>query len=872
MVARKPVPGQSPTFGTSQSPQEFRQRDSWENDSTDDEKHASLQDVPIPLRPGNRPATPQQYNLTLNIPVAQQASVVEKLDHIPDALRPGVDRMETNPFLRKRVPQSSTSPPTETLPSGNMGEANINLWEPSIKAEATGSSKLSSQPIHASQIRDDIWVSGSANVSQPPARGTETVLWPQSASGPQSSHQHVLQSSVQGLENPWNLSPRNVPLPSTTQPSPSLMSVPSDDVLTKEHDKSGKTPELPPIRTTSGASTNFKNVWDDLDRQDKSKKMAAEIPDGELSQLEDWNLVDAGPSSGPSRQSDQESKQEQPPLPPRPSGDGAQLISPKPADAKTETYQVKNIQWYDATAAQNSRISPILVQNANGPCPLVALVNALSLTTPANVSDTALVEVLRSREQISLNLLLDAVFEELMSPRRTDEDGSLPDISDLYKFLQGLHTGMNVNPRFLPTAAIKEVYERTSLTQWNSTERFNLIPGTFENTVEMSLYATFKIPLIHGWLPPTSDAAHDALERQAGSYEDAQNLLFREEELEHKLSSEDGLTPQEQQMYEDIMAIKCFFDSSATQLTPWGIEVISKAIRPGTFAILFRNDHFSTLYSHPETKQLVTLVTDDGYRSHKEVVWESLVDINGERTQYLSGDFRVVGSGSAAASINFGGYSDEHAGEWTAVQNRRNTTTQKQSELPIPSSEQEDRDLAFALQLQEEEDERHRAEQARRRSSAATSNRIIEQQGRQPHALMPNIRDVTRGPAPTGIAPARRSSNAHNIPITTAARPLTQNIRPMVPPRAAGQRRAENGADAPPPYEQAAHDEPYVPPPGHPNHPNSVAGVSRPTTNASSNSGIAVPQGHRLTGQSAGFRLSAPNAPVRQRDRDCVLM
>ncbi|KAL6855524.1 hypothetical protein ACO1O0_006673 [Amphichorda felina] len=700
--------------------------------------------------------------------------------------------------------------------------------------------------------------------------------------------------------NPFNRQDGTSPKPPTSQShSPALMSVPSDNNSTwadASQEVGDKAPQLPPVAGTSSGTTPDHSVWEGLgafdhpdmpDKPDKGKDKAAAD-----SQIDEWKLVDVGePSSNTSGQGGEEADEEpQPALPPRPaSGENSQWVSPRPpVDAKSETYQVKKIKWHDANSIQNPRVSPILVQNANGPCPLVALVNALSLTTPADVSDNSLVAVLRSREQISLNLLLDAVFEELMSPRRTNADAALPDVGELYAFLVSLHTGMNVNPRFMPTSAMRAAYERTNLTNLNSNERASLIPGTFENTHEMGLYATFKIPLIHGWLPPTSDPAYGALERQAQTYEDAQNLLFREEELEYKLSSSEGLTGTEQQLYQDIVTIKNFLESSATQLTAWGIQVISRAIRPGTFAILFRNDHFSTLYCHPQTKELVTLVTDDGYRSHDEVVWESLVDINGERTQYLSGDFKVVGSGS---SNSFGGYSEDQ-GEWTTVENRRGKSRQEPEESgALSAREQEDRDLALALQLQEEEDQRHRENEARRRREQNLSSQYIEQQGRHPYG---NVGSGSRAPGPNSIAPARRSSNGVSIPISTALRVPPQStrsprlpaqqVRPLVPPRTRNvpaTNRPDHSGDAPPPYEQAAHDEPFVPPVGHPSHAGSVTDGSSLAPSASTTS-LPPNRGQRPAGQSMATRAAsvAQTAGARPgggsvggtKDRDCVVM
>jgi len=602
------------------------------------------------------------------------------------------------------------------------------------------------------------------------------------------------------------------------------MSVPSDDdadVWVSEHDRSPKVRE--PAQPSFPVPDDD-NIWDDLGSSDKGKgKAVAPAP------ADEWNLIDVEAPSG--------SASTAPPPPPpqqqqQQQEEAGKWTSPRPpVDGQAETYQVKKIRWHDSSTSESPRISPILLQAENGPCPLVALVNALTLTTPPDADDASLVTVLRSREQISLNLLLDAVFEELMSPRRTDADAYLPDVSDLYAFLQSLHTGMNVNPRYIPTPAMREAFQHTSLTHMDASERDKYIPGTFENTQEMGLYATFKIPLIHGWLPSSSDPVCEALERQATSYEDAQNLLFREEELDRKLSSPSGLDGHEQQLYQDLVTIKHFLSESPTQLTAWGIHVISKAMRPGGFAILFRNDHFSTVYCHPQTKQLVTVVTDYGYRTHEEVVWESLVDISGERTQYLSGDFRVVGS--AEDTTSFGGYSAEGGGEWTTVDNRRGRPRQQQQQAPeqapeepaLTAAEQEDRDLALALQLQEEEDQRHREELSRRQREQELSNRVIEQQGRQPQRVQreaPTGPGANLRPSSSNTSSRRPSSTIQITPAPNPAlppRPTTQQVRSLVPPRRnMPPRQPEDGGEAPPPYEQAAQDEPYMPPPGHPNH------------------------------------------------------
>ncbi|MCJ1244139.1 hypothetical protein MMC30_001337 [Trapelia coarctata] len=485
---------------------------------------------------------------------------------------------------------------------------------------------------------------------------------------------------------------------------------------------------------------------------------------------------------------------------------------------RSETYQIKHVNWVDSS--NNARTSPIMVQNANGPCPLLALVNALTLSTPVK-ANTALVETLRVREQVSLGLLLDAVFDELMSGRRGDAAQELPDVGELYTFLITLHTGMNVNPRFVTDPTSPDLMDFGGPTGAIS-QSGHPQPGGFEETKEMKLYSTFNVPLIHGWLPPRSNPAYDALQRSAKTYEDAQNLMFREEELEDKLQR-DGLSFEEQRLLGDITSIKYFLQTSATQLTTNGLKTITENLRPGSVAILFRNDHFSTVYKHPRSGNLLNLVTDMGYAGHPEVVWESLIDVSGEGSSFFAGDFRPVGNNTSDPFTEPQSSAQDNSQGWETVpaKNRNkqplnhiitesrfssSSSGGNSQQLPMsPNTEQEDHDLALALQLQEEEEDRSRRETAQRRHEDQLSRAYLSSETPPPQ-------------------PPRNN--------TTRPSQTAQSIRPMVPPRTVAgpsnptqaSRRApparhdpEAGEDAPPPsYEQAAKSEPYIPQPGQP--------------------------------------------------------
>ncbi|KAJ9623598.1 hypothetical protein H2203_005860 [Taxawa tesnikishii (nom. ined.)] len=580
------------------------------------------------------------------------------------------------------------------------------------------------------------------------------------------------------------------------------------------------TSQVRPSITGSSHQSQSSNPWqEDLDReQRRNSPPQPPTTAPQTSLLDD----DVGPSLPPRPSNEVPVPPPQPPRP-RPINTttdrrGSPISEPETPGTRAkrqrnEHYQIKHVNWLDGG---DLRRSPILTQNANGPCPLLALVNALVLSTRKDL-DTGLIHTLRSREQVSLGLLLDAVFEELA--RRTEVTGKeLPDVGDLYSFLIGLHTGMNVNPRFVapprPQRGSLEV-DRVDIDGMHPAFRTQAKPGVFEETREMLLYSTFDIPLVHGWIPPADSATYAAFDRSAATFEDAQNIQFREEELDEKLRTQ-GLSTEEQQMFEDIASIKHFLTNYPTQLTDYGLDVMSKSLQPGQIAILFRNDHFSTLYKEPRSGALMTLVTDAGYSSHDEVVWESLVDVNGAASELFSGDFRPVGNTASAGLPTQPRENTSHVADadaydrledgWQTVQprNNRNDRNNRTADNPpsqpgaVPSaspnplleppdevrrtnSEQEDHDLALALQLQEEEEDSQRREAAARRAREdELSRQFLDQEQAERPPQIPPRRNNGTGNRVTSNPQQPARSNADNAPLhrTSKQLPTDRTDRP----------------------------------------------------------------------------------------------
>ncbi|KAL2828032.1 hypothetical protein BDW59DRAFT_53700 [Aspergillus cavernicola] len=413
-------------------------------------------------------------------------------------------------------------------------------------------------------------------------------------------------------------------------------------------------------------------------------------------------------------------------------------IDDQQQEKRAETYSIKRISWTDSTGTL--RESPMLIQNKNGPCPLLALVNALILRAAGQ--SPPIVRALRTREQISLGLLIEALFDELTT--RLGPDDELPDIEALSRFLTMLHTGMNVNPRL--TLESNDV-------------------GTFRQTEDIQFYSTFGVPLVHGWIASPSAGASAALQRIGQFHEDIQLLPFRKQELEDRVYQGAALSTEEERVMADIQEIQHFTDvEHATQLSPFGLEQLARTLQPGSLSILFRNDHFSTLYKHPQLHQLFTLVTDAGYSNHEEVVWESLVDVNGSNTGFYAGDFRVVSQQAARESDPSGP--------------RTSSNTTSRHATTLSAQEQADADYAYALSLQYQEEERRQPNPAHARSASAAN-------------LGTGVRSVTHPP------PRRQQSQGRR------SQPHFQASAP----------EHDSPDDGPPPsYEQAAKSPAYSPP------------------------------------------------------------
>ncbi|KAJ6851117.1 uncharacterized protein M6B38_260600 [Iris pallida] len=137
---------------------------------------------------------------------------------------------------------------------------------------------------------------------------------------------------------------------------------------------------------------------------------------------------------------------------------------PQPQPQPPPAYRTKHVQFL-------GRSTPIILQNDNGPCPLLAICNVLLLRNSLDLGPDS--------PEVPLNRLLSAVAEKLI-----DSNSHIQNIGDAIDLLPRLATGIDVNVQF---------------------RKIN----DFEFTRECAIFDLLDIGLYHGWLvdPQDTDTA-----------------------------------------------------------------------------------------------------------------------------------------------------------------------------------------------------------------------------------------------------------------------------------------------------------------------------------------------------------------------------
>ncbi|GAV07081.1 hypothetical protein RvY_16963 [Ramazzottius varieornatus] len=262
-----------------------------------------------------------------------------------------------------------------------------------------------------------------------------------------------------------------------------------------------------------------------------------------------------------------------------------------PLDTPVEEciYQIK---W---TAFQNKDV-PIVTQNKNGPCPLISLVNALLLSKRLNLSEGIEYQSGENLMSQLAAMVLESVPEKVTEEVRRNYEQN---IQDALAILPKLQTGLDINVHFGG-------------------------PRRYEFTQDTLLFDVLDVPLVHGWICDKEDEAAVVVEKH-GSYNRLVEFIIMGK------ASDNCDTAGEALLAED------WLERTQTQLTYPGLVALVDCLQPDRPCVLFRNNHFSTIIKHDE--QIYALVTDQGYATVADCVWEQLSNVEGN-TDFFDDKFR----------------------------------------------------------------------------------------------------------------------------------------------------------------------------------------------------------------------------------------
>jgi hypothetical protein len=295
---------------------------------------------------------------------------------------------------------------------------------------------------------------------------------------------------------------------------------------------------------------------------------------------------------------------------------------------RTGVYKVKRISYGEKNLN-------IVLQNENGPCPLISISNVLALRGAIVIDGEG-----PNQNVVTFQTLQDTLSAYLYDANLDKGEQQLQQVAKSIELLPQLQYGLDVNFNF------REI-------------------DNFEKTDQCRIFDQLNIRLVHGWLvDPEAKDVYNAI--GTNTYNDLMNKLVA---LDAPASTNTASTtssqetpstpstpstptvpsdsspkkqeeppkPPTQQDYQEGVIVDNFLKQTASQLTSHGLAVLHNSIKEGDLCVFFRNNHFSTLTKHQGS--LYILVTDVGYERERNIVWDLLNSVDGSSTFFTS-DFK----------------------------------------------------------------------------------------------------------------------------------------------------------------------------------------------------------------------------------------
>ncbi|XP_072004214.1 ubiquitin carboxyl-terminal hydrolase MINDY-2 [Engystomops pustulosus] len=253
-------------------------------------------------------------------------------------------------------------------------------------------------------------------------------------------------------------------------------------------------------------------------------------------------------------------------------------------------YHIKWIRWKEQS-------TPIVTQNENGPCPLLAIMNVLLLAWKVKLPP--MMEIITAEQLMEYlgDYILEAKPKEISEAQRLNYEQNM---SDAMAILHKLQTGLDVNVKFTGVRV-------------------------FEYTPECIVFDLLDIPLYHGWLVDPEIAEVVTAVGNCSYNQLVEKIISCKQSENSELVSEGFVAEQ-------------FLNSTATQLTFHGLSELTSTLQEGELCVFFRNNHFSTMTKYKGL--LYLLVTDQGFLTEENIIWESLHNVDGD-SNFCDADFHL---------------------------------------------------------------------------------------------------------------------------------------------------------------------------------------------------------------------------------------
>ena len=257
----------------------------------------------------------------------------------------------------------------------------------------------------------------------------------------------------------------------------------------------------------------------------------------------------------------------------------------------------------DTVVFPNGSKSPRLRQNENGPCFVIALINAVLLqssdsNTLSSLDDNEINKTIKHFHNDILNkslavppgkVSMDHIYSFLIECLMSIDDNELP-YDTLIETLPLLNDGLLINPSFNNILV----------------NDFNIYTDTIK-----SILSIFNLNVYHGFLMPDHLLSNLSTNNINPTFDHCQDYLVSHIDNENNV---DTLSNE----------INLFLNNNKTELTDIGYQsLINNQLLPNeTIFLFFRNDHYNTCLKHDG--QIYLLVTDIGYASQSDIVWTQL--------------------------------------------------------------------------------------------------------------------------------------------------------------------------------------------------------------------------------------------------------